>query len=286
MADLQSTPRRGQPIRFRAEDMSEILRAIRNVRNEPWRTFNQQGRTLGNDPSGIIAVRNSSGDTLNAGDVAIVKGAAITSEDPVSFQYSPIVDLDAADETRPSGIAARYVVCQEAMQDGFVGRARIQGVTAVKVSITAATDEYAEFDGHTYLVTQAAAGSAAILWKESGTGANKWALVEIGGGGGGGGSDLTVDDVIAAGLTIPLTFAYQSGDMGDYTHQCEALYDVSLTLNPGAGVILSDADPGSSPHHWKRTSVGMYNAADAGLGHYEGEDLIIDYCNEYPVVGC
>ena len=81
-----------------------------------------------------------------------------------------------------------FVILQEPIGAGRMGRGMIMGVTPVRLDVQAESDETASVvTGTTGTLMSGSDGGARILWKESGTG-EKWGIVQCPTGGAGGGS--------------------------------------------------------------------------------------------------
>jgi hypothetical protein len=77
------------------------------------------------------------------------------------------------------------VIAVEPIGADKLGMAAIDGVVQCKLDVIDASHRFATpKPGSTTELKTASSGEAAILWKESGTGAGKWGLVRIGAGSG------------------------------------------------------------------------------------------------------
>jgi hypothetical protein len=84
-----------------------------------------------------------------------------------------------------------FVVAVEPIAAGKIGRVAVAGVVQAKINVVSESDTFATAkDGDLTQLTSSSSGEATILWKESGTGASKWALVRFGAAGAAGGSRL------------------------------------------------------------------------------------------------
>lgn len=75
---------------------------------------------------------------------------------------------------------ARWGVLQQPLVAGQIGNAIVAGVTPALIDINDADDTHVEAATGDYRLQSGTTGSARILWKESGTGADKWAVIRIG----------------------------------------------------------------------------------------------------------
>ena len=135
-----------------------------------------------------VRMRNTSTGTLERWGVLEIAGmlespSGATGPGLDTFQSWP--GLVGAVPTSTAGAA--FAVAVEPIKAGEIGMVAVDGVVQCKLDI--------EDPGHRYATTKtgssselktASSGEAAILWKESGTGAGKWALVRMGAGSGGG----------------------------------------------------------------------------------------------------
>ena len=95
------------------------------------------------------------------------------------FQAQPVLSGGL-----PTGGSA-FVVAVEPIAAGKIGRVAVAGVVQAKINITDAGHGFATAkDGDLTQLSSAASGDAQILWKESGAGASKWAIVRFGAGAG------------------------------------------------------------------------------------------------------
>jgi hypothetical protein len=77
----------------------------------------------------------------------------------------------------PSSGSDDFVVAMEPIKSGAIGRAACGGVFACKVNVTNTTHKFAKAKNNDRTQLESAScGVVQLLWKEGGTGANKWAL--------------------------------------------------------------------------------------------------------------
>lgn len=129
-------------------------------------------------PPLICYVRNDTAFTCDAFTVLGLNGPVITrAQDDVEFRNSITFKGVTPDSDDHEG---KYCILQEPIKSGEQGRAVMAGVSWAQLSITSADDEFAEIEDATrsHLKT-GSEGSAKILYKESGTGTNKWGLVYL-----------------------------------------------------------------------------------------------------------
>lgn len=124
---------------------------------------------LKNNTTGSVALWG----VMAIGGLEITPGT--TGPATEQFQRQPILSGGL-----PTGGTA-WVVAVEPIAAGKIGRAAVAGVVQAKVNVTDAGHGFATAkDGDLTQLASASSGEAQILWKESGTGANKWALLRFG----------------------------------------------------------------------------------------------------------
>ena len=82
-----------------------------------------------------------------------------------------------------SAHAGRFMVAAEPIGSGNLGKAYLSGICPVLLEIVDTTHIYADIIGDA--MKTGSSGAAQILWKQSGTGTGKWALIRFSGGGSG-----------------------------------------------------------------------------------------------------
>jgi hypothetical protein len=136
----------------------------------------------------------------------------------------------------PSATTTAWCVAVEPIAANAVGRVAVGGVVQVKVEITSADDKFAACKASASELKTGTAGEGFILWKDSGTGAGKWALVRLAGGGAQGikrgtfsapwnkGSTATVTDAITSGTTYSSVKNYFASITGTGSKACAIAY--------------------------------------------------------------
>ena len=82
------------------------------------------------------------------------------------------------------------------------------------------------------------------------------------------------------GRVIPVVLEQVGGSQGDNEDPASWTYDVKDFYDTGL-VLLEAVNPTSSPHKWKRPSVGQMTEATFGYAHYDAEgELVIGWINE------
>ena len=171
----------GQPLNIPATTYNAMIDAARKANSI--NTFNSE--TTNSKDYAKVSVLNSSGSDLDRFFIlGIDEPIILPADDQEDFESRITVDgVTPEDGTGGSGASdhrGRFVVLQEPIPDGEIGKARIAGETLCKVNVIDEDDGFADVtDGVEDYLTSANTGSARILWKESGTG-EKWALIRIG----------------------------------------------------------------------------------------------------------
>ena len=128
--------------------------------------------------AGIVRIRNDSGADRRRYEVLGIKNDLVILPSTDS-NWTEAPCLKGAVPTAASYLR-RFVVCQEPIANGDIGRALIAGVTPVKVKILNTADDFCDIldSDATQLVTSCW-GAAQILWMDTsgGTGSSKWAYV-------------------------------------------------------------------------------------------------------------
>jgi hypothetical protein len=150
----------------------------------------QRGNGMADGPSagppaytGILAKNNTTG-TVRRWGVLSVAGVVFTPSGATGNATQQFQDQPVLSGGLPTG-GSSFVVAVEPIAAGKIGRVAVAGVVQAKINITDAGHGFAKAkDGDLTQLTSADTGDAQILWKESGTGAGKWAIVRFGGAGG------------------------------------------------------------------------------------------------------
>ncbi len=167
MADLKPVSP-GQAIVLSAGDHNAMLDAARAHRARQQLTAGDSAAKL---QSGIILVRNATGSDAGFLDVLAIDAPLILPTDSLNEWRSRVALSCVAPGSTHAG---RYVVLQEPIPAGKMGRGMVIGVTPVNLDVVADTDRFAEVaDGVSTSLKTSTVGSARILWKESGTGAKR-----------------------------------------------------------------------------------------------------------------
>jgi len=131
------------------------------------------GQDAGNLGAGAVLVRNATGGDLGRFSIVGIDGPVISPADNLTEFQNRIV---------LSGVgpySGQFAVLLEPLKAGAIGRACVSGECVCKVNVTDAGHQFAEATTDPTRLESAASGSAAILYKEGGTG-EKWAVVRVG----------------------------------------------------------------------------------------------------------
>ncbi|MBM4017419.1 MAG: hypothetical protein FJ288_03680 [Planctomycetes bacterium] len=174
MGDTLKKVQPGQRMVIPAQTFNTFIDAARD--------YLQRQQNQGGDPlaeprqAGVILVRNDTGEDRALFDILGLDGpvyAPPDNEEGFKFRYAlKGVAPTAADH------AGNFAVCLEPIADGKIGRCLVQGVTPVKLNVLREDHGFADVvdDGR---LSSAPEGPAQVLWKEDGTGEDKWALVRV-----------------------------------------------------------------------------------------------------------
>lgn len=159
----------------RAQDAADIVLGTRGgVQGEAVPT--------GPLPYTWVLAKNETGEDLPLWGGATIDGLVVEPDDTAGeaqFARLPIVTLATLAEDDQA-----WCVAVQPIKNNSIGRVAVAGVVQAKVTISDGDDQFLAA-GDDDLVT-GSSGEASILWKESGTGADKWALIRFGAGGGAG----------------------------------------------------------------------------------------------------
>jgi hypothetical protein len=257
----------GDPLRIPAHDYNAMVDAARAHRRSahPVAALLRERRPADTTTPGVVWVRNASGGDVDRFGVLGVAGVVIDPTTDAASEASftgnpggPLLDGDTPD----AATHTTFVIAQEPIASGRIGRAVISGMTIAKLDdgSTAATTA-----GMGDSVDELVAGApgAAIVWQD-GTGSDAWALVRLGDS-----RDL-----------IPVVMSQTGGSAGDKDAQCSFTYTVrDLASND----LATGVDPLAAPHVWRRMPRGQYLAATAGLALVQADGSpAIHWINEVP----
>jgi len=165
--------------------------------------------------------------------VLAITGVAITpTSSPggatASFEEMPLLTGGTPDPTTTA-----WCVAVEPIESGKIGKVAVGGVVQCKVQVDRTEDKFVACSGSG--LKTGAKGEAVILYKESGTGSGKWALVRLVAGPQGivrgtftapwnKGSTTTVTDAVTSGTTYTGVKNYFANVTGSGTKACAIAY--------------------------------------------------------------
>ena len=154
---------------------------------EQWKR-SQTGSIVGATPSTgersqtVIRVKNTTGDTvprfavLGLGDPVIDPSGG--DAQLLSFKNTTALQGDTPDIDVHWG---KFCITLAPIPDGMIGEAVASGVVTCKINVYHESHQWADIkDGDTTQLDSDDCGTCKILWKESGTGSGKWAVMLVG----------------------------------------------------------------------------------------------------------
>lgn len=175
---LPSKPVSGAPARMSAKGMGELIESARQ---------GQRNRRGGppvpptNTDHDEVLVKNTTGEAVDRCGILTLDGVLIEPEDNEAEFVNKPVFLGV----KPADGDTLWCVLKQPLRDGAIGRAVVSGVTAVRLEINGEEDTHVEpRDDDVSQLRSSGEGVAEILWKEAGSGEDKWALIRFGSTGG------------------------------------------------------------------------------------------------------
>jgi len=262
MSDTLRKVKPGDPLVIPAATFNTFVDAARDF------LARQHQQVQHGTPSGrhncIVLVRNDSGSDRERFDVLGISGPVFDpASDAKAFKnYPAMMGVTPADNYK-----GKFVILLEPVLAGKLAPAVAAGVVPVRVAVP---DEYYPYHladvaaGSAANLTAAKVGSAAILWREGGTGV-QWALVRLGN--------------LPQPAVFPVNLAQYGGEQGNNNSPATWTYNVTDALT--GATLASGVDPTVAPHKWKRPSVGYIIPATFGYAHWNTDDqLVLGWINE------
>jgi hypothetical protein len=164
------------------------------------------GPSAGPVPYTPILAKNNTTGAVRRWGVLSVAGVVFTPSGATGNATQQFQDQPVLSGGLPTG-GSSFVVAVEPIAAGKIGRVAVAGVVQAKINVVSESDTFATAkDGDLTQLTSSSSGEATILWKESGTGAGKWALVRFGAAG-------------AAGIRLgKVTGTWSKGSTASVTH--------------------------------------------------------------------
>jgi len=183
---------RGDRLRIPAETFNTFIDAAKDFRNRTQNVARQ--RQLELPQTGIILVKNGTAYDLERFHVLGIDRPIFTPGESL-FSFKEQVAVGGTTPTEDDHLG-RFLVLQEPLRAGMIGRACVSGVTPVRLNVLDEEHDWADIeDGETDSLKTDTAGSAFILWKEPPSGGYggsgygygygyygslRWALVRLG----------------------------------------------------------------------------------------------------------
>lgn len=263
MGDALKKVTAGEPLRIPAQAYNAFVDAAVDLRRRQQRPARDPMRAM--RQTGIVLVRNDSGDDLPRFGVLGVDGPLIEPE-ANEDEFAARVAISGVTPTLPDH-RGRFVIALEPIADGALGLACINGICQAKVLVEAGKDAptAAEVDaGETTHLVPRVDGSAVVLWVEPGEG-EQWAVVRVG------------NPFPAA--PFPVTLTQVGGAQGTASAAATWTYDVADAIS--AASLETAVNPTASPHQWRRPGVGAITPATFGYAHYTAQgELAVGWINE------
>ena len=199
---------------------------------------------------GIVRVKNATDEDLDRfAALAVGNGIGVTPEkNELAFQNEPAVLFG-----RIYDGAGPWVVLQEPIPAGGIGRGMLFGVTPAQVDVADKDHGFVEpvVDNAAGAIRSAASGTARILWKPDKTGL-QWCLLHVGAGSGAAAEPSVCPAVVrnfSGGVyTVDL---YANGILASKTGSAElTVPEVSMlsSLESGSVVLAHLVDVGTADH--------------------------------------
>jgi hypothetical protein len=162
----------------RAQDAADIVLAERTG-------FGAGGQSLSELARNIVLVRNDSGQdvpwlgVLGLGAPVISPvGGTLGGTDSASSLAREFVSKPALSGGTPSLVTySSFAVAMEPIRSGAIGRAAVGGVFACRVDVVASWHGFANMrNGDSTQLQSTDCGPLKLIWKEDGTGQNKWVM--------------------------------------------------------------------------------------------------------------
>ncbi len=168
---------RGQPLKLIASDWNAMVDAARaHLQQQLSRGPGSGPAGGGSRQTGIVLVRNDSGADQSRFAALGIDGPIILPADNTD-EFKRQVALKCVVPTADH--FGKFVVLDEPLTSGGIGRAYIDGVCPASVNIVNEADRFADMMPGTTTLRSGASGAAGILWAEAGTG-TKWAIIRLG----------------------------------------------------------------------------------------------------------
>ena len=163
----------------RAQDAADLVLGARGgVLGGPVRA--------GERPYTWCLAKNTTTSTVPRWGVLAITGLEIQPTSQAGGATASFEELPVLRGATPTSSTRAWVIAIEPIKANEIGRVAVAGVVQAKVEIKNSSDEFVAAGTTTSQLVTGSSGEGAILWKETGTGLNKWALIRFGAGAGGG----------------------------------------------------------------------------------------------------
>ena len=180
-----------------------------------------------------VMAQNNTGAAVSRWGVLAITGMAISPSGSGATQFE---QLPVVAGGTPSDTTTAWCIAVEPIPAGSIGRVAVGGAVQVKVDVDRSDDKFVACRSGG--LKTGVKGEGLILWKDSGTGSGKWALVRLASGGGadGGivrgtfsapwakGSTKTVSDSVTSGKTYADVKNYFAAVGGTGSKACAIAY--------------------------------------------------------------
>jgi hypothetical protein len=252
----------GEPLKIPAATFNTFIDAAQDFLDRQHNAV-QRGQPQ-RHPADLVLVRNESGYDRQRFEILGIAGPIIGRTDNEQ-EFRQRVTIRGITPT--TSHAGRFIILFEPLASGTIGLAWVAGVCLVRVNVPDEDYPYhlAEVtDGSATNLTAVKTGSAAILWREGGTGV-QWALVRLG--------------ILPAVSIFPVNLTQVGGSQGSNQAPATWTYDVTDTVD--GETLAGAADPVATPHRWRRPSVGYIIPATFGYAHWNTNgQLVLGWINE------
>jgi len=176
MADPLRKVSVGDPLAIPASTFNSFIDAARDFRarqssatSDSLQSFRQ---------AGIVPIKNGSAEDRNRFDVLGISAPLFTPTDNAAEFKNRVAITGVKPTTAHLG---NFAILLEPMKDGAIARACVSGVCPARIYIEEDWHQYADVeDDQPAHLKSRPSGGAQILWKESGAGAEKMAIVRVG----------------------------------------------------------------------------------------------------------
>lgn len=177
---------KGQPFEMPADAYNAFVDAARKA--QQFDPLDDQNKDSNNFRK-LHCLNDSGGDQDQFAILGIDEPIITPTEEEDEFKsritISGVTPEDGSGGSGSSDHTGRFVVLQEPILDGEIGRCIASGETICKINVVNEDHLFADVeDSESGYLKSSETGTARILWKESGTG-EKWAYIRLGDSAGG-----------------------------------------------------------------------------------------------------